>query len=148
MLRLIRNIFLIGLAGIVLLGLLIQLVPYGRNHTNPPVLAEPKWDSTQTQITFMGTCGDCHSNQTVWPWYSNIAPASWLVYSHVAEGRSRFNVSEWGRQRNSGRESAEIVQEGEMPPWDYQLMHPLARLAGAEKQSFVQGLIATFGSGE
>ena len=68
MLRLIRNIFLIGLAGIVLLGLLIQLVPYGRNHTNPPVLAEPKWDSTQTQITFMGACGDCHSNQTVWPW--------------------------------------------------------------------------------
>ena len=59
--------------------LLIQLVPFGRDHTNPPVVQEPNWDSPATRELAQRACFDCHSNETVWPWYSNIAPVSWLV---------------------------------------------------------------------
>ncbi|MDW8269586.1 MAG: heme-binding domain-containing protein [Anaerolineae bacterium] len=131
--------------GLVLLGLLIQLVPYGRNHTNPPVLAEPAWDSPQTRATVFRACADCHSNETVWPWYSHVAPVSWLVQRDVEEGRRAFNVSEWGRGENKGDDAAETVQKGTMPPAMYLLTHPAARLSPAEKQAFIQGLLATFG---
>lgn len=138
---------LFGLVGVLLLlFLLLQLIPYGRNHTNPAVVAEPKWDSAQTRAYFFRACGDCHSNETVWPWYSNIAPVSWLIQHDVEEGRSVFNVSEWGvRGKNEGDDAAELVQEGEMPPPYYLPLHPAARLSAQEKQAFIQGLIATFG---
>ena len=62
---------------IVIVGFLaIQLVPYGRTHTNPPVTAEPAWDSPQTRALAVRACFDCHSNETVWPWYTSIAPIS------------------------------------------------------------------------
>ena len=78
---------LIGLAGLLVLGVIvfaaIQLVPFGHDHTNPPVVAEPAWDSPETRAFAVTACFDCHSNQTVWPWYSNIAPVSWLVQRDV-----------------------------------------------------------------
>ena len=69
----------------ILLGLvvLIQLVPFGRSHTNPPVVKEVAWDSAQTKALVRRACYDCHSNETVWPWYSNVAPVSWLVQRDV-----------------------------------------------------------------
>ena len=67
-----------GLLAIGGLFVLIQLVRFGRNHTNPPVAQEPSWDSTETRALAERACFDCHSNETVWPWYSNIAPVSWL----------------------------------------------------------------------
>jgi hypothetical protein len=140
-----KKLVLIIVGGLLVLFLAIQLIPYGHNHNNPPVQAEPPWDSPQTRETFYRACGDCHSNETVWPWYSNIAPVSWLVMHDVEEGRSRFNVSEWGRARQSGDEAAGMVQEGEMPPGQYLLMHPNARLSDQEKAVFVPGLTATFG---
>lgn len=127
---------------------LMQLVPYGRNHTNPPVLAEPNWDSPRTRTLFMQTCGDCHSNETVWPWYSNIAPVSWMVQNHVDEGRARFNISAWGYQENEGDEAAELYQRGEMPPRNYLPAHPEARLNPADCQALLNGLLATFGGKE
>lgn len=123
---------------------LIQLVPYGRNHTNPPVIQEPAWDSPQTQELFTRACADCHSNTTVWPWYSNVAPISWLVYRDTMEGRQKFNVSEWNRPQE-GDEAAEQVSSGEMPPAIYLPMHPAARLTAAEKEQLIRGLQATFG---
>ena len=83
-----RKIVLILLA--VLLGgfLLMQFVPYGRNHSNPPVISEPHWDSPQTRELAVDACFDCHSNETNWPWYSNIAPVSWMVQRHTDEGRA------------------------------------------------------------
>ena len=65
---------LLAILAVVALALLIQLVPYGRAHTNPPVVAEPNWDSPQTRELAVRACFDCHSNETTWPWYSNIAP--------------------------------------------------------------------------
>jgi mono/diheme cytochrome c family protein len=123
----------------------VQFVPYGRNHTNPPVLAEPAWTSAQTRRLFFQACGDCHSNQTAWPWYSSIAPISWLVQRDVEEGRRKFNISEWGRPKNEADEAAETVQKGTMPPWFYVALHPSARLSPIERQEFIAGLIATFG---
>lgn len=134
-----------GIVLLLLVVLAIQLVPYGRNHANPPVLAEPQWNSPATRTTFMQACGDCHSNETVWPWYTQVAPVSWLVQRDVDEGRASFNVSEWGRRENESDDAAEVVQEGEMPPVQYTLMHPAAKLSGSARQAFTDGLVATFG---
>lgn len=138
MLKKLLNIVL----ALVVLFLLIQVVPYGRAHTNPPVTAEPQWDSPETRDFFYRACADCHSNETVWPWYTNVAPASWLIQRDVDEGRENFNISE---PNSGGDEAAEKVQEGEMPPMQYLPLHPAARLSVAEKARFIEGLIATFG---
>jgi hypothetical protein len=95
---------------------LIQLVPYGRDHTNPPVVREPRWDSPRTADLARRACYDCHSNQTQWPWYSNVAPVSWFVNRDVVEGRKELNFSEMGREDNETDKAAETVEEGEMPP--------------------------------
>ena len=134
----------------VLAGLFfaMQLLPVGAPRTNPPVVAEPKWDSPRTKELFDRTCADCHSNRTRWPWYSRVAPVSWLVAHDVAEGREHFNVSEWNRPQDDAREAAEEVREGEMPYRGYTLTHPSARLDEATKQELIAGLVATFGEEE
>ena len=140
-----RAIRMLVLAGVV--GLLaVQLVPYGRNHTNPPVLGEPKWDSPATRAFAVTACFDCHSNQTNWSWWTNIAPGSWLIQHDVDEGRQRLNYSEWGRGQE-GDESAESFAEGNMPPFLYTLTHPNARFSEADRAAFHKGLRATFGGG-
>lgn len=140
--------FFIGLGVALAVGLLvIQLVPYGRDHTNPPVIAEPSWDSAETRATAVSACFDCHSNETEWPAYSNVAPFSWMLQRHVDDGREALNFSEWGRGEQETEEIVESVREGEMPPWDYALLHGNARLAGAALEDFLAGLEATFGSG-
>lgn len=129
--------------GVLFVG--IQLVPYGRAHTNPPVTGEPSWDSPHTRELVERACFDCHSNQTVWPWYASVAPLSWAVQDHVDEGREKLNFSEWDRPQDEAEEAAEVVQEGEMPLWDYLLLHPEASLTAAEQADLVKGLLATFG---
>jgi cytochrome c551/c552 len=139
---------IIGISALVLVGLflVIQLVPYGHKHSNPPVLQEPNWPHAQTRDLAVRACFDCHSNETVWPWYSNIAPISWLVENDVQEGRSRLNFSDWGN--NTGREGhelgeiSEVINGGRMPPSYFLIMHPNAKLSAAEKQTLVNGLLA------
>jgi mono/diheme cytochrome c family protein len=133
-----------GLLGLVGALVVSQLVPYGRNHQNPTVVAEPQWDSTQTRQLAVRACFDCHSNETEWPWYSNVAPMSWFVQSHVDEGRGRLNFSEWNRPQDA-REAAETVREGEMPPRSYLFIHPNARLTDAELTALADGLAKTLG---
>ncbi len=133
--------------GVLVLFGLIQLIPYGHNHNNPPVIAEPNWDSQQTRALAVRACFDCHSNETTWPWYSNIAPISWLVERDVEEGRQRLNFSEWGVGRQRTREIVEVVQRGSMPPGIYIIQHPSAKLTSQETQQLIQGLQATFGGG-
>jgi len=134
----------LGFAVIVGGLLLIQVVPYGRDHENPPVVTEPSWDSSQTRDLAVRACFDCHSNETVWPWYSNVAPVSWLVQRDVDEGREELNYSEWNRPQE-GEESAETVRESSMPPRSYLLTHPDARLTDADLAALADGLAATFG---
>ena len=133
------------LLALVSLGLAIQLVPYGRGHVNPEVTREPDWDRARTRELFFRVCRDCHSNKTEWPWYSVVAPISWLVQRDVEEGRSHFNVSEWGRDENHGDKAAKLLREGEMPPWFYLPAHPEAQLSDGEREELIAGLVAVFG---
>jgi cytochrome c5 len=130
----------IGIAAVVFL--LIQLVPYGRSsHSNPPATNPFQWTDPQAEAVARESCYDCHSNETEWWWATSIAPFSWLVQRDVDGGRSRLNFSDW-----TGEPSAEevqgIVNEGEMPPFQYTLIHPGAKLTDAEKQALVQGYAA------
>ena len=135
----------------IALGLLgtflaIQLVPYGRDHTNPPVTREPTWDAPETRALARQACFDCHSNETEWPAYASIAPASWLVQRDVAEGRAVLNFSEWSRSQEEAKEASEQVLEGEMPPAAYLLVHAHARLNAADRERLAQGLTNTLNS--
>lgn len=135
-----------GVALLVVL-LAIQLYPYGRDHSNPPVQQTIAWDSPRTEQLARDACFDCHSNETEWPWYSNVAPVSWWVQQHVDEGRNELNYSEPSGMEEAD-ESAESVQEGSMPPTYYTITHPEARLSDQEKQGLIDGFIATFGTEE
>ena len=134
----------------VLLALfvLIQFVPYGRDHSNPPGRIEPAWDAPETRDLAKRACFDCHSNETVWPWYSHVAPASWLVQKDVDKGRSELNFSEFDRPQKEAHEAAEKVEKGQMPLKNYLPLHPEARLSAAEKATLVAGLTATLGGAE
>jgi hypothetical protein len=123
----------------------IQLVPYGRDHTNPPRVVEPTWDRPETRELAVRACFDCHSNETAWPWYAHVAPTSWLVQSDVDEGRRVLNFSDWSRGYEEAAEAAEVVLENEMPPRSYTILHPEARLSPHEKRELAAGLNATLG---
>jgi len=134
--------------GASVLLLAVQVVPYGRDHSNPPVTGEPAWDSPRTRELFMQTCGDCHSHETEWPWYSQIAPVSWLIQRDVDEGREHFNVSLWNRAHGDADEAAEEYEEGAMPPWFYTPLHPAARHTPEDRVALLAGMRATFGGAE
>jgi mono/diheme cytochrome c family protein len=129
---------------LVLVGLfaLAQAIPYGRDHTNPPAVAEPNWDSARTRQLAVTACFDCHSNETKWPWYTNVAPVSWLVQSDVNGGRGALNFSEWGGNREVA-DVVDAVRSGDMPPLQYTLIHGNARLSGSEKAALADGLQKT-----
>jgi len=140
-----RQNVLRGLGGLAGLFLLIQLVPYGRDHTNPPVRAEPSWASPEVRALAVRACFDCHSNESKWPWYSHVAPVSWLVAHHVEDGRKHLNFSQWDEKQKHAKDAAEVVREGEMPMKGYVLMHAEAKLTDAEKQQLVDAFGAMFG---
>jgi len=131
------------------LFVVIQFVPVSRD--NPPVQTTVKWDSAQTQQLWTSTCADCHSNTTVWPWYSYIAPSSWLQSVHVTDARGQFNISELNnipsfRKSMLPDEVEQQVTSGNMPPSDYLLLHPDARLSAVQKQQLIDGLKTTLAS--
>ena len=136
-----------GLAfGVAATVLAAQAVPYGRHHGNPPVRVEPSWDAPVTRALAVRACYDCHSNETIWPWYAHVAPVSWLVQRDVDEGRRKLNFSEWDRPQKEAHESASAVRKGEMPPWFYTLVQREARISGVESRVLIAGLEATLGS--
>ncbi len=127
----------------------IQFIPYGKTYTNPPIISEPTWDSPRTKELFNNACANCHSHQTTYPWYSKVAPLSWLIQRDVDEGREHFNVSAWGAQKkNEGEDAAKELREGDMPPWFYLPTHPEAKLTDGEKKELISGFEKTFGKEE
>jgi hypothetical protein len=139
-------LYLVGAAFIIFL--LIQLVPYGRMHTNPPVLQEPKWNSPETRAMFQTSCFNCHSNETYYPWYAYVAPSSWLLEYDVVHARSAVNFSEWDPQLSNqimANRIKAMIDSNRMPPWYFLLLHNEARLDAAKKQTMYNGLLATFG---
>jgi mono/diheme cytochrome c family protein len=134
----------VALAGVAAFAL-IQLVPYGRAHANPRVRSQPSWDSARTKALFAQACGACHSNLTTWPWYSDVAPVSWLVQHDVDDGRARFDVSMWRQQPQPAADRvAQAVLSGRMPPLQYRLIHSEARLSSAQRAALAAGLQRTF----
>ena len=126
---------------------LIQLVPYGKSHSNPPVLAEPAWATPETRELMVRACFGCHSNEVVYPSYADIAPISWMVASHVSEGRSKVNYSEFDPGRRAFKGTVAAIRSGWMPPGYYTRFgrHPEARLTDAEIATLIEGLRATPG---
>lgn len=120
-------------------GVVIQVIPFGRQHTNPPVVKEPAWDNPQTRALATRACFDCHSNETTWPWYSSVAPVSWLTQHDVNEGREHLNFSEWNKPQHHAGHAVENIRSGDMPLWYYLPMHPAAKLTDAEKSALVAG---------
>lgn len=137
--RLRKTIALLAGGG-ALLFLTIQLVPYGRDHTNPPVIEEARWNSATTQQLVEAACYDCHSNETRRPWYSKVAPGSWLLERDVRAGREKLNFSEMNRDDNEFEKAAETVADGEMPPRRYTLLHKDARLSQSQREALIRGL--------
>lgn len=89
-------------------------------------------------------CRDCHSNETVWPWYSRISPVSWWIAKDVQKGRARLNFSEWDRvgpemAQSRLRDVCEQVRQGEMPPLYYVPLHRAARLSQREIDALCVG---------
>jgi mono/diheme cytochrome c family protein len=135
-----------GLIAPVLL-VVIQFVPYGRAHTRPPVRQEPAWDLPATRDLTRRACFDCHSNETPWPWYADVAPLSWLIQSDVDGGRRRLNFSEWDRTQRAAGRASRTVRRDTMPPWYYLPWHAQARLTDAERQALIRGLERILGVG-
>lgn len=106
---------------------------------------EPSWDSPETRELVVRACYDCHSNETVWPWYSNVAPLSWLIQRDVEKGRKEVNYSEWDRPQEEVQDSGETVREGTMPPWYYAVLRTKARLSTTERKALIRGLDVTLG---
>jgi hypothetical protein len=124
----------------ILLGILcnlvaIQFIPLDR--LNPPVEAEVT-ALANVRVILRRACYDCHSNETVWPWYSRVAPFSWLVARDVRQGREELNFSTWNRitlqqQVKKLKKSWKEVAEGDMPPWFYLSLHRDATLTDEDR---------------
>lgn len=134
-----RNAKWLLLGGLALL-VLAQAVPYGRAHSNPPVTEAARWPAGPGEQIAEQSCYDCHSNLTRWRWYSNVAPASWLVQHDVEDGRDILNFSEWNRGQPGAGDVVEQVSSGEMPPLQYTILHPSASLSASEKSKLVAAL--------
>jgi len=145
LLRWVRRIAIV-LGVLVLLFGLIQLIPYGRTHANPPTVMEPAWDSPRTRELAVRACFDCHSNQTTWPWYADVAPFSWVVENDVNGARDTLNFSEWNRTYDLAEQCGPSVVSHDMPPFKYRMAHPRADLTQEETIELARGLNATVGA--
>jgi Haem-binding domain len=129
-------------AGVAILLITVGIQFIRPARTNPPIdpsdtlPARAQVPADVAAILDRG-CRDCHSNQTRWPWYSNVAPVSWFVIDHVKHGRSHFNYSEWSKYSAAEaskllKNSCELTRKGAMPMASYLWMHRSARLSAAD----------------
>jgi hypothetical protein len=117
---------------------LIQLMPVAR--TNPPISKDISAPAQVESVLRRG-CYDCHSNETRWPWYAHLAPASWIVARDVNQGRKHLNFSTWDKYSDDPgtvvrklKGIGESSASGQMPRWYYLPAHPVARLSGADRE--------------
>jgi hypothetical protein len=138
-----RTILWLVVLAVVLVLVIGWFVPPDR--TNPAInpaatfeaVAKP---SPELAAIVQRACYDCHSNTTVWPWYGRIAPISWLIADDVKKGRAHLNFSEWANYgpemaREKLRNACTEATAGEMPLWQYRLIHPLAKLSEDDVKS-------------
>lgn len=113
------------LAALVVIFIGIQFIPVAL--TNPPVESDIA-ATAEVKAILKASCYDCHSFESVWPWYSKVAPVSWLLASDANEARKRMNFSTWNRYTKEKQsvlisDTIDIIKEGEMPPLPYTWMH-------------------------
>ena len=125
------------IAALILVAALVAAQFVRIEKTNPTVRADISADP-DIKLILKRACYDCHSNETVWPWYSNVAPASWLLANDVSGGRQKLNFSEWGNypgesRRRKLKKIAEEVESGGMPLWYYSIFHSESKLTPEER---------------
>jgi hypothetical protein len=135
-----RRLLLRAGLGLFAVAVLLQLVPYGRDHTNPPVTEDAPWPDGRARELATAACYDCHSNQTRWPIQSSIAPLSWMIARDVEQGREALNFSTWDEDDGEADDAAEEVADATMPPRRFVLAHPDAALSEAERQVLIDAL--------
>jgi hypothetical protein len=130
----------VALAAVAAVAVVIQFFPPER--TNPPSDPAASFEAVvkppaQVAAIVARACQNCHSHRTVWPWYSRVAPASWLVVDDVVSARRKMNFSAWARM--SPERSQEVlgdmcqeVKAGDMPLWQYRILHPAAKLSAED----------------
>lgn len=126
---------------------LAQLIPVTRDN---PAVVQDVAAPDEIRMLLRRACYDCHSRETVWPWYSRVAPVSWLVAHDVNEGREELDFSAWRtippeKHAKKLKEAAEEVRDGEMPPWYYVLLHPGAQVTAAERDRLIEWFTAERG---
>ncbi|MEN8248772.1 MAG: heme-binding domain-containing protein [Bacteroidota bacterium] len=133
------------LLGLLVILILIQLIPANLpevSDTNPDDILLNNEVPEEIATILKTSCYDCHSNETVYPWYSYVVPVSFLVSRDTEVGRKHINFSEWQSMSKADKaealdESAEEVDEGNMPMPIYPLTHPNARLSANKRKAFV-----------
>lgn len=136
-------------SGLVVVGL-IQLVPYGRDRTQPPITGEPQWATAETRSLMVRACYHCHASEVEYPAYASIAPSSWAVQSHINGGRSEVNYQQFATNPGAADETIEVIRDGSMPPAYFTRfgLNPEAALTDEEKATLIAGLQRTPGLGE
>jgi len=139
------------LYGFIALLIIIQF--FRIDKTNPEIIAENDFiiaNKAPEEIATLlkNSCYDCHSNESKYPWYSNVAPISWLVKNHINEAREELNFSEWGtfdakRKGHKLEEAIEHLEEGEMPLKSYTWLHDEAKLTVEQKTQLMNWLKET-----
>ena len=136
-----RRILLI----IIIILIAIQFIRPAKNQSNDVLTSDISHVYTVPQnvsVILKKTCNDCHTNNTVYPWYAQIQPVGWWLNHHIEEGKDELNFNEFGayavpRQYHKLEEVVEQVKEGEMPIWSYTLIHTNAKLTDEEKQTLI-----------
>ena len=123
--------------------IIVQFLPYGRDHSVPAAGNAPAWDSPRTLELAKRACFDCHSNETKWPSYASVAPFSWMVQYDVDTGRRHLNFSEWDKKQQNAKDAPEELLEGEMPLPLYRWTHREGALTENERHALVSGLRRT-----
>ncbi|MBA3873051.1 MAG: heme-binding domain-containing protein [Anaerolineae bacterium] len=148
-----RRKVLLGIVAVIVIAFIgLQLIPPEKVFSdykfpgNPPVDAQFQWDSPQTEQLARSACYDCHSNETRYPWYSHVAPVSWLIYDDINVARDSLNFSTWSKREIDVNDIIDQIQQGAMPLPIYLPLHSEAQLTAEQKAQLIAGLQATFGS--
>ena len=127
-----------------MIGLLLAIQLIRPEKTNPPIdevstLKAPK----KVMKLLKASCYDCHSNETVWPWYSEVAPLSWSIISHVNDGRDALNFSNWMKidaktKTKRLKRAIKTINNGMMPLAGYLKFHQEADLDNTQKATLIE----------
>lgn len=136
-----------GFFGLLLVLVCIQFIPLQKNTTanyqsSFHITSDTLIDAEVTAI-LKTSCWDCHSDQTIYPWYNNIAPISWYLARHIHNGKKHLNFDQWkdydlAKKSHKIEEILEVIEEKEMPLFSYTLMHPAAQLSKEQRDILIQ----------